>query len=313
MRFGTQITSANLLNWTIGNLDNVLVGRAFGAIGLGLYSRVFNLLNTPVTGFVSALQQVLFASCSRTTERPDRARRAYLAALGGVALVTLPLFWSLATSARLAVLGLLGPKWIDAVPLFAALSLAMPLFALMAIAGPILSASDQVSQEIRTQAVSLFVCCVLFLLAVHVSLRSMAWAVLFAYLFRFWWTSRPTLQLLNLKWREVLGMLAGPAFAALIVALCVFLGSHTILANTATPVVALLGAAIVGTGSFVAVTVIGGRYVVPKVFLEPLLGRPDIFPHLVVRSLKFLAARWHPEVPIFAQTNPAPLGVAESR
>src|SRR5258708_33899105 len=34
LRFGTQITGANLINWTISNLDNRLVARTFGSTSL---------------------------------------------------------------------------------------------------------------------------------------------------------------------------------------------------------------------------------------------------------------------------------------
>ena len=134
LRFGAQVTGANIINWTIVNLDNIFVGRVFGSTSLGLYSRSFNLAIVPVEGFVSSCQQVLFASCSRVEQRFDRMRRAYLAAVGGIAFVTIPVFWSLSVCARFVIGGLYGPRWGEAVPLFTAFAAAMPFFALMAVA-----------------------------------------------------------------------------------------------------------------------------------------------------------------------------------
>jgi len=301
LRFGTQVTGANLINWTISNLDNVLVGRTFGSTSLGLYSRVFNLASNPVTGFVGTLQQVLFASCSRAGPSFDHIRRAYLAALGGVALITMPLFWSLAACSRPVVVGLYGPRWAEAVPLFAAFSVAMPLFAVMAIAGPILGAADRVSQEIRTQAASLLVSGAVFAVAARVSLTSVAWAVVFAYGFRLWCASRPTLRLLCLRWRDVAGVMVGPVCAALFTAGCVFWASRTVFYDGVKPTFGLPAIAIIGVISFITGALIGGRHVLPRAVLDPVLAHRNEFPWFVSRGLTILAARWHPSLTSFAQ------------
>lgn len=296
LRFGTQVTGANVINWTIGNLDNVLVGRTFGSTSLGLYSRVFNLVSNPLAGFVSTFQQVVFASCSRAGRRLDRARRAYLAVVGTIALITMPLFWSLAACSQHVVVGLYGPQWRAAAPLFAAFSIAMPLEAVMSISGPFLGAADQVSQEIRTQAISLFVSGAAFVLAARVSLTAVAWAVVFAYGFRLWCVSRPTLRLLGLRWRDVAGVVTGPACAALFTTGCVFCASRSFFYHSAKPVFALMALAVVGAVSFIAIALIGGRHVVPRAVLDPALANSNEFPDFISRSVTTLAARWHPSV-----------------
>jgi PST family polysaccharide transporter len=48
MSFGMKVVSTNLANWSIGNLDNLFVGRVFGVSPLGLYSRAFQLANFPI-------------------------------------------------------------------------------------------------------------------------------------------------------------------------------------------------------------------------------------------------------------------------
>jgi PST family polysaccharide transporter len=299
VRFGTQVTGANLINWTISNLDNIFVARAFGSTSLGLYSRSFNLASNPVEGLVSTCQQVLFASCSRVDQRLDRMGRAYLAALGAVALITMTVFWSLAACGHFVIAGLLGPRWTEAAPLFTAFAVAMPLFALMAVAGPVLGAADRVSQEIRTQAASLVVAFVLFLSTAQVSVQAIAWAVVVAYAFRFWCTTRPTLRLVGLRWSNVASAVTGPACAALFTTLCVFLASRTVVGNSTQPVVALLALGAVAALSFITIALIAGRHVLPRAVLDPLLANATEFPNFVSRPLTTLAARWHPSVRAF--------------
>jgi PST family polysaccharide transporter len=289
-RFGAQVTGANLINWTISNLDNVLVGSAFGSRSLGLYSRSFNLASNPAEAFVSTCQQVLFASCSRTHQQYDRMRRAYLAALGGVALVTMPIFWSLAASGRLVVDTLYGSQWSEAAPLFTAFAAAMPLFALMAIAGPVLGAADRVHQEVRAQAASLVFSFVVFASAVQVSAVAVAWAVPLAYGFRFWCATRPTLRLLGLRWRDLAAVVSGPTFAAALTAACVFWASRTGIGN-GTPIFALLRLALVGLLSLTVIAFIGRRRIIPLAFVTPVMKNAKHLPRCVARPLEAFAAQ----------------------
>jgi PST family polysaccharide transporter len=295
-RFGTQITGANIINWTISNLDNVLVARTFGPLSLGLYSRMFDLASNPAQGFVSTCQQVLFASCSRAEQRIDRMRRAYLATLGAVALITMPLFWSMAVCSQFVVVGLFGQRWTDAVPLFTAFATAMPLFALMATAGPVLAAADLVSREIRTQTASLLVSAIAFLLASRISLAAVAWAVVLAYGFRFWCATRPTLQLLGVRWREVIGVITGPVWAAAFTAGTVFCTSRFVFGSAPLRIQTLLALAGIGVVSLLGVIVIAGTRVIPAAVLDPLVESRGALPRFLLGPLSSLAERSHTPV-----------------
>ncbi len=285
LRFGAQVTGANIINWTISNLDNIVVGRAFGSTSLGLYSRGFNLASVPAEGFVSTCQQVLFASCSRVENSFDRMRRAYLATAAGVALVTLPVFWSLAVCGRFVIGGLYGPRWSEAVPLFTAFAIAMPFFALMGIAGPVLGAADRVNQEIHTQAVSLGFALLMFVAAVQVSIVAVAWAVPIVYAFRFWYITRAALQLIGVRWRDLGAVVVGPALAGAFTTACVFGASHT-GDNAGAPAVLLLKLAVVGLVSLLLIAYVGGRRIVPMALVAPFTARAANIPAWASRLLQ---------------------------
>jgi PST family polysaccharide transporter len=289
-RFGAQVTGANLINWTISNLDNIFVGRVFGSTSLGLYSRSFNLASNPVEGFVTTVQQVLFASCSRVEQRREPMRRAYLAAIGGVALVTMPVFWSLAVCGQLVIGSLYGSRWGEAAPLFTAFAAAMPFFALMAIAGPVLGAADLVHQEISTQGASLVFSLIVFAAAAQFSLIAVAWAVPLVYAFRFWCATRPTLHLLGLRWRDVGTVVAGPALGAAFTAACVF-GASRAGGNTRAPGILLLELAVIGFVSLTSIAYLGGRRIIPVALAGPLIARATNLPSGISRLLAPFAVR----------------------
>jgi PST family polysaccharide transporter len=245
-RFGMKVTGANLLNWSISNFDNAFVGRAFGSTALGLYSRSFNTVSLPADAIVSTWQQVLFASCSRLGDR-TKFQRAYLASVSAVALITFPVFWSIAACAPVVVAGLYGASWAEAAPLLRPLALAMALHAVMAMAGPMLAAADQVKREVQTQALSLLVAIAAFAVCIRYSAVSLAWAVLGVYVFRFFAATQPTLRLLRLRWADVFRVLRGPVAASCITAGAVWSAGRLAGIYSVKPAWTLLGLSITGT------------------------------------------------------------------
>ena len=262
--FGSKITSANILNWMISNVDNFVVGRTFGPVSLGLYSRAFNLASNPSEGFVGAVQQVLFAACSRVDQNHERMRRAYVTCVSGVSLVCFPVFLTCSAASYPIITALYGNRWADAAPLFCAFTLAMPLFCLMALAGPVLSASDRMNQDIRAQAVSLGVCAVLVMLASLISVRAVAYSLPIAYAFRFWRVTQPVLLLLRLRWSDVWDVVAGPAWAGLFTAGCVYVTANLIAAVGGVTGGLLLGVlSLVGASAFFVILVTAAGAIVP--------------------------------------------------
>jgi O-antigen/teichoic acid export membrane protein len=217
-RFGMKVTGANILNWSITNIDNAFVGRAFGLTALGLYSRAFNTVSAPADAIVSTWQQVLFASCSRLGRRTKELQRAYLASISAVALITFPLFWSIAVCAPAVVAGVYGARWAEAAPLLRPLAVAMTLHAVMAMAGPMLAAADQVKREVQTQALTLVVAIVALSVCIRHSPVALAWAVVGVYGFRLVALTQPALRLLRLGWFDIVQTLIGSIIAGCITA-----------------------------------------------------------------------------------------------
>jgi O-antigen/teichoic acid export membrane protein len=191
-------------NWVIGNFDNLAIGRAFPAAGLGLYSRVYTLLWGPVTALIATLQRVLFPAFSLA-----RTRRAYLASISLASLLTIPAYGCAALVAPAVVDGLLGREWEEATSLLAPLAIAMPLHALMALGGPMLWATDRVREEANAQLITAGVCLAAFAGAAMWSIHAVAWAVAAAYAIRFVLVTQAVLRVTGLGWGEIFGAARG--------------------------------------------------------------------------------------------------------
>ncbi len=183
--FGLKVIGSSLSSYSISNLDNAVVGHAFGAIPLGLYSRAFNLVATPMNAVVSAFQGVLFSTCSRLQAQPDVLRKSYISSIAIIGLVLIPPFAAIAVVPFTVIVGVYGQGWVDAAPLLPPLALSMPLNGLLAIGGSILCAVDRAGRELRVQFTTALLAAFLFVVAGKISMVALAWAVLVVYVFRF--------------------------------------------------------------------------------------------------------------------------------
>lgn len=202
VRFGLKVTAANLSSWSISNLDVVFVGRAFGAVDLGLYNRVLNLVNMPMSIITTGFQGVLFAACARTQRDRAAIKRIYMETNAAVAFICLPIFLTAAVIPETLVLALYGPKWIASVPLVTPLALAVLVNALLAIKGPILMAGDRVGVELRNQMFTVLMFVPALLVAIRYPLAAVAWAVLATYVARWTLLAINTLRLTGASMSE---------------------------------------------------------------------------------------------------------------
>lgn len=130
VRFGAHLTVADLIGRLSINTDSILIGRFFGAIPLGLYTRANVLLARPLDQVLTPISAVLIPVLSRLHADPQRYRRTFLRAYDALALVTFPFAAMCLVLSKPLVLVVLGPKWTSVIPLFSA-------FALVAISSPL--------------------------------------------------------------------------------------------------------------------------------------------------------------------------------
>lgn len=122
-RFSLSLYGFNILNYWSRNLDNLLVGKAFGNSALGAYNRAYSLMLLPVTQVSSLLTQSLFPCFAQIQDDKPRVAKLYLKALSILTTVTYPMMFGLSTVSEHFVAVLYGPKWASAAPVLKILSL----------------------------------------------------------------------------------------------------------------------------------------------------------------------------------------------
>jgi len=288
--YGGKVTGTNLANWSISNLDNAVVGSSFGSVALGLYSRAFNLASSLGDGITGSLQQVLFSGYSRTQGRTEVLRRTYLASIAFVAVVMFPAFWSLAACGNTVMVGLFGPKWSDAAPLFVPLALAMPVHAVMGLSGPVLWATNRVQQELRLQLLTLVVAAVAFGITTRLSVVALAWAVLVVYGFR-WVMSRRVLGVIGANWGDLLRVSKGAIGIAAVASLALSVTNRLLIGWGIRPAWSLCALVVMGFCVWLAGIIGAAARVLPPELVEVGARVSENLPAVVRRFIDRAAAR----------------------
>lgn len=264
LHFGLKVTATNLSNWGLANSDSVVLGRVFGVTQLGLYNRAFSLVAMPTYNIVSGLQGVLFSASSRVQGDTIRLRNTYLAAIGVMGFICLPMFGVVAVIPETMIAGIYGSKWQAAVALLTPLALAMPFSALMGLAGPLMAGMGKAGREMYAQFLSLVLFVGALWWASGYTIQVVAWTVLLTYVLRFFLMTHVALNLLHGSWRAVLVALRGPAILAVISAAMSF-GVDSELRPVALPDPLRL-VIVGGTGALVTLLgfVLGQRWLVSQ-------------------------------------------------
>jgi PST family polysaccharide transporter len=134
LRFGAHITGANLVGYFARNLDNVMIGHAWGPVQLGFYDRAYKLLLFPIQNINGPLTRIIMPVLSRLQGEPERMRKAYYRVVGLSNLLIMPgVAIAIAAPTELIQL-LLGHQWLPTAEIFAwlgAVALFQPMTATM--------------------------------------------------------------------------------------------------------------------------------------------------------------------------------------
>jgi PST family polysaccharide transporter len=123
LRFGGNLTGFTTINYFSRNLDNLLIGRVWGAQQLGLYTRAYQLMGLPIDQINEPVTSVAVPALSRLTDSPESYRKAYLRMLEKIALLTMPCVVLMIVTSDWIIRIVLGSQWVGATQIFVLLGI----------------------------------------------------------------------------------------------------------------------------------------------------------------------------------------------
>jgi O-antigen/teichoic acid export membrane protein len=124
IKFGGHLTAGGIVNYFARNLDSLLIGRLVGAGPLGLYSRAFSLLMTPLTQIRAPLTTMSLPILSTLKSEPTRYLSYFKKLLDISVSLALPISVYSFLEGEFLIRVLLGENWMEAVPVFKILAIA---------------------------------------------------------------------------------------------------------------------------------------------------------------------------------------------
>jgi O-antigen/teichoic acid export membrane protein len=123
INFGLPLFGVEFMWVLFVNLDYVIIGRQLGTESLGIYTLAYRLPELLVLGLMTVVNRVAFPAFSAMQEEEKGLRRGFLAAIHYVAMISLPLSVGLAIAADPIVRMMLGPEWLEAIPVLRVLAI----------------------------------------------------------------------------------------------------------------------------------------------------------------------------------------------
>jgi PST family polysaccharide transporter len=150
--FGLGIYAKNLLDYSVQNLDNLLVGRLIGMTALGFYDKAYSTMARIIGKINLSGPNVSFRIFALIHDQPERFRAAYTKVVMSVTLVGYSVFTGMMVTAPELIEVLYGKRWLPAVIPFQFLCIAAMMRLLNTYASSATQAKGQIWSEVRRQA-----------------------------------------------------------------------------------------------------------------------------------------------------------------
>jgi len=180
-RYGSAMIAVQLCWFVQSQSDVFIAGRVVEPHQLGLYTTALFLTQILTAKFIPPLNDVAFAAYSQIKSEPGAVAAAFLKGVRLIMLIALPFCFGLAVTAEPLTLTVLGPKWIEAVPLIRLLAWAMAFMTLQLLFQPATNALGQARITLRVGMAGAVIMPLCFLAGIQFGITGLAWAWLLGF------------------------------------------------------------------------------------------------------------------------------------
>jgi lipopolysaccharide exporter len=275
---GRTVFLTNVVNWLLGNLDRVLIGRVLNAHAVGLYMLAYNLASIPNVLLVGALQPAFVAAGAKLQNEPHRLAQGWLLGLACLLVLITPASVVAALLSADLVSLMYGAAWAESAWVLAVLFLCLPAWCCWGLSTPVLWNTGRKHLEYQLQLPLLALAAPAWWLAAPTGIRGVtivSAAVIFA---RAIVIIAAALSALQLRWRVLAPDAARGLGLASICAVCVVAGQQAV-ANVSVPAVSLVTGAVCALAAMLLL--VGKRPQVLGLDAQSALARlvPGLAPH----------------------------------
>jgi lipopolysaccharide exporter len=236
---GRAVFFTNVVNWVLGNLDRVIIGRVLNAHAVGIFTVAYNLASIPNVLLVGALQPAFVATGARLQQSRERLAQGWLLALACILVLGMPAAIVMAMLSADLVQLLYGSAWTETAWVLAAMFLCLPAWACWGLSTPVLWNTGRKQYEFLLQLPLLAIVLPAWWLVAPQGVRAVAIVSCLAIVARSLVIVTASLRALGLRWRVLLPYAARGLALSALSALAVLVGQGA-SAPLSSPLVALV-------------------------------------------------------------------------
>lgn len=222
-RYGGIMAVGQFFWFAQSQCDVFIAGRHFSAHALGIYTESLFLTQIFVSKFVPPLNEVAFSAYARLQHDETAIARAFVRATRIIMVAALPFYLGLAVTAEPLVLTMLGPKWVESVPVVHLLAFAMPFMTLLVLFTPACDARGKPGVGVRNGAVGALILAIAFAISVRWGPTGLAIGWIAAYPLYLAYAAWRALPVIGATVRDLADAIAAPLLASVAMAAIVAL------------------------------------------------------------------------------------------
>lgn len=259
--FGSKLLVSRLFLEMYNNLYYLLIGKFFSARELGLYTRANGYKDMFSRTLHNVIQSVSFPALAEIKDDNERLKNAYRRLVQTTTYLTAILMFGLAAAADNFILGLIGPKWADAIPYLQLLSIAGIFYPLHYINLNILVIKGRSDKHLKLEFLTKLIAVPALITGFFFGIKAMIICMIFTWLLDYAVTSSVSGRFINYPVKEQIKDIL-PCFL-----FAVLLGAFVWLVGNLFPFHALVTLLIQGGLGFLF-TVVASNLLRIKPFLE---------------------------------------------
>lgn len=220
MHFSKWLFFTNLIQLLHGRSTDFILGRTIGSHGLGIYNVAAEIAALPATELIAPLNRAVYPAYTRLATHLEDLKRRFQEVFGLIALIAIPVSLGIVCVAEPAVRLVLGPQWMEAVPLIRIIALSGLVSALQSNMYLVILALGKPKINTLLGSVLLVITLPTIVMAsLHYGIVGAAWAhFAVSALFGFTGISLVFSRLTQVKVRSLLNKLVRPTLAATVMA-----------------------------------------------------------------------------------------------
>jgi lipopolysaccharide exporter len=143
MGFSKWMLATSIADLVSQRAGTLIIAKMLDAASLGIFSISNQIANMASAELIAPIKQALFPGYAKLAHKPELLKKAFLDVYGILVLIALPAAVGIGLTAQYFVPILLGPKWLDAVPIIEILAISGGLRSLSSHVRPVYLAMNR--------------------------------------------------------------------------------------------------------------------------------------------------------------------------